>query len=102
MSDEEEPVLKTIQEAKMAIKILAQLNQKREKLGKDYAWLYISEAMRELKGFKAMTIRSFIAKLQKRKVIEFIPPQDWGGAFRYTARGEQRIKEELAKLSVVL
>ena len=100
MADEDKPILTTIKEAKMAIGILTLLSQKREKFGEDKTWLYISETIRALKDFPAMTIRSFLEKLEENKVIEFIPPPEWGGVFRYTKSGEQRIKKELSELSI--
>jgi len=96
----EEQILVTVIEAKMARKLLEKIETKRKSYGIEKAWLYRSEAIVELKGFKSSTIRSFLEKLEKKGVIENIPPSPWGGVFRFTINGEEKIRRELADLNV--
>ena len=94
----EETLIITFTEAKMAKRLLRLIEEKRRRYGSEKAWLYRSEAINELKSFKSSTIRSFIEKLEKKGAIENLPPSPWGGVFRFTQKGEEKIKKELNEL----
>lgn len=98
MTDEQR-ILVTVKEAKMAKKILQRMDEKR-KLYRDAAWLYQFEAY---KGFNPSAVRSFLEKLEKKSVIEFMVTvediDEWGGVFRFTKDGEERIRTELKEIS---
>lgn len=103
MADISEPILKTIQEAKMAKKILQMIESRRKRYGPDCEWLYRSDVIRELKEFSPNSVRSFIDKVVGLKVMMILPFEDdsveWGGNIKFTSLGEQRIRKELKDIS---
>jgi 2,4-dienoyl-CoA reductase-like NADH-dependent reductase (Old Yellow Enzyme family) len=95
----EKEVVKTVKEAKMARKMLYRMDAKRKLYGES-AWLYPTEAF---KGFNPSAVRSFLEKLEREGVIEYLGRvegiEEWGGVFRFTKNGEERIRRELAEIT---
>ena len=94
----QEQILITVKEAKMAKKILQRMDEKRKLYGES-AWLYPIEAYR---CFNASAVRSFLEKLEKKGAIEFLATvgdiEQWGGVFRFTKDGEERIRREIREI----
>jgi hypothetical protein len=98
-----ESIITTIQQAKMAKRLLQKIDDKRRKLGPEFGWLYTNEALIILKDFSPNSIRSFIDRLSKLNLIQFLPygineEKPWGGLFRFTHEGEEAIKKEMHEL----
>lgn len=103
-------ILKTVQELKIAKKILEILEYKREKYGEEKTWVYRYEIGRALPNIKTRAIYSFLTKLEKKNIIENIPVikkvkeeygGKWGGDFKFTKEGENQIKQELKNIFTV-
>lgn len=85
----------------MAKRLLQKMEEKRKK-GPEYGWFYPNEALNILKDFSPSSVRSFIKKLNKLKMIEYLPYMEgdpWGCLFRLTSNGEKFLKEELEDIS---
>lgn len=98
-------IIVTLQELKIVSKLHYILRYKREKFGSERSWVYPSELIAVLPDVKSRSIRSFLDKLEKMKIIENIPVipsagTDWGGVFRFTKEGEKIVQDELDSLPI--
>jgi chromosome condensin MukBEF MukE localization factor len=94
----QEQIIITVKEAKIAKKLLQRMDEKR-KIYRESAWLYLFEAYR---NFNSSAVRSFLEKLERKGIIEFMGTveeiQQWGGVFRFTKNGEEKIREEIREI----
>lgn len=98
MMTTQEQIIVTVKEAKIAKRLLQRMDEKR-KVYRESAWLYLFEAYR---NFNASSVRSFLEKLERKGIIEFMGTveeiQQWGGVFRFTKNGEERIRNEIKEI----
>lgn len=106
---EEQYVFKTTMQVRMAINLLKLLNLKKERfVGNPLGTaIYTSEAITYLSGrikhFKSSTFRDFLDKLIKEGVVSCVPDyrfKDQKGCWCFTETGKERLKEELADLTL--
>ena len=92
--------LKTIQEAKMAIKLLEAFDQLK-RFGESKGWLTHGDAIRVLKHFKAGAANAFLDKLDRLGAFEYLPRpngEDNQSVFRFTKPAEEKLRAELKSL----
>ncbi len=104
--DNSEEWLKTLQEAEMACRLLIALDVKRRRDGPEKTWLTYYEATSEvLASFKPGAARAFIGKFRKLDAFDSFTKSDGGennDVFRFTSKAEQRILDELKRLTALL
>lgn len=96
-----EPLIKTILQAKMAAKILLLQREKRKIGGIEHEWVFKGDLSEE--GFKFSSINSFIDKLRKRKVLNLLRNRaEMVKAVKFNVSGEKRAEDELKQLYQIL